>query len=47
MHYKNLHLGPILTIFEPFIGWVPDMAKSIKMNIKIGHKNTLNIQSAS
>ena len=30
-----MNFGPILTTFEPFIGRVPEKAKSIKMNMII------------
>ena len=28
-----MNFGPILTFFEPFIGWVPEKAKSIIMKL--------------
>ena len=31
----NMNFGPILTNLEPFIGWVPERAKIIIMNMGI------------
>ena len=30
-----MHFGPILTNLEPFIGWVPERAKIIIMNMGV------------
>ena len=30
-----MNFGPILTNLEPFIGWVPERAKTIMMNMDI------------
>ena len=38
-----MNFGPVLTTFEPFIGRVPEKAKSIKMSMII--KIPLNISN--